>query len=180
MSSHSQSHFQPPPPIRTSTVDSQTSGTMSHASETLSPTSTYTRGSLSDTSSAEDSFFGAIASRIRRGRSRSRSRAGASRMRSKSPLVLPPEQLPSRAHAQPTKSTYPGPRTQKSRHASGASQSSVSAAAPKPTRPSLKDSTRQSSSGSDMWRGRHSNTWLFNDFSVTDTTKQLFQKSRKS
>ncbi|KAF2867380.1 hypothetical protein BDV95DRAFT_502973 [Massariosphaeria phaeospora] len=165
MSSHHEPRFQPPPPIRTSTMGSQSSGNMSPASDTLSPTSTFTRGGGSATSPTEESFFGAITSRMLRGRSRSRSRATVSRKRSKSPMPMSP--------MSPTSPQQP-------RHASSASQSSMSSIATKPTRPSLQGAQRRSTNSSDMWRGRHSNSWLFNDFSVTDTAKDILNLGRKS
>ncbi|KAF2727448.1 hypothetical protein EJ04DRAFT_517259 [Polyplosphaeria fusca] len=172
-----------PPPIRTSTGGS----TKSHASGPMSPhmhspASTYSRATQSPTSPAEGSFFGAIASKIR-GRSRSRSRAG--RSRSKSPMMLPPEQLPHSPTPHPASPTYSTSSTSASRprqprHSSSASQSSVSSTT-KPQRPSMQGPSRQStsSSSSDMWRGRHSNSWLFNDFSVTDTAKDILHLNRK-
>ncbi|KAH7115807.1 hypothetical protein B0J11DRAFT_110604 [Dendryphion nanum] len=173
MPSHTQSYFQRPPPIRTSTVDSQSSGAMSPSSETLSPTSTsgQARGAMSAT---EESFFGAIAERMRRSRSRSRSRNGVSRNRSKSPMVMPPEHLPLAPPTQPTRV----PQTpQPTRLASTSRLDAVPAA--KPSRPSLQGPSRRSTSGSDMWRGRHSNEWLFNGFSVTETAKDIFHIGRK-
>ncbi|KAF2264174.1 hypothetical protein CC78DRAFT_248475 [Lojkania enalia] len=179
----SQSHFQPPPPIRTSTTDStksHSSGAMSPGSDISSPTSTYSRGARSAASPTEESFFGAIATRMRRGRSRSRSRAEASRNRSKSPMVLPPENFPAASSALPASPTSGSQRPQQSRHASSGSQSSMSSTATKPQRPSLQGPARRSTSSSDMWYGRHSNSWLFNDFSVTETAKDILHIGRKS
>ncbi|PSN72177.1 hypothetical protein BS50DRAFT_630251 [Corynespora cassiicola Philippines] len=168
-----QAHFQPPHPIRTSTSDStksHSSDAMSPGSDMGSPVSGFPRGAASPT----EESFGAIASRIRRGRSRSRSRADASRKRSKSPMVMPPEHLPPRT-AQPASE-----RPKQSRHTSRASQSSTHPPV-KPSRPSLQDSSRRStSSSSNMWTGRHANSWLFNDFSVTDTAKGILHIGRKS
>jgi predicted metal-binding protein len=44
----------------------------------------------------------------------------------------------------------------------------------------MSSSSRSSTSSSDMWRGRHSNSWLFNDFSVTEHAKDLLHMGRKS
>ncbi|KAF2184091.1 hypothetical protein K469DRAFT_709995 [Zopfia rhizophila CBS 207.26] len=182
MSSAPKSHFQPPPPIRTSTTlseKSQSSGTRSP--DALSPTSSIARqGRQNPASPTEESFFGAIASRMRRGRSRSRSRVRVSRNRSKSPMVLPPEHFPPSSSAQPISPTFTAARPQQPRHTSSGSQSSMKTVATQPTRPSLQGPSRRSTSGSDMWHGRHSNSWLFNDFSVTDTAKELFHIGRKS
>ena len=172
----SHSHAQPPPPIRTSTVDSQKShGAMSPGM--LSPTATFTREARRATSPTEASFFGAITTRMRRGRSRSASRADISRKRSKSPMILPPEHFPSTSSAQPTSPTSPtfasSSIPQQTRHASTGSQSSMASPPVKPTRPSLQGPIRRES---DHWRGRHSNSWLFNDFSVTDTAKDIFRR----
>lgn len=169
------SHFQPPPPIRTATSSSQKSASSGAASpEMLSPTSTYARGPRSPVSPTEESFFNTITSRIA-GRSRSRNRASTSHKRSKSPMVLPPEQLPAATSAQPSSpAAYQHP--QKSRHKSTASQSSTTAT-PKTSRPSMSTPRRSSS---DMWHGRHSNSWLFNDFSVTEHAKDLLHLGRKS
>ncbi|KAF2252042.1 hypothetical protein BU26DRAFT_516751 [Trematosphaeria pertusa] len=177
MSSHHNSHFQPPPPIRTSTADSQSSGTMSPSSpDMLSPTSTYSRGGRGAASPTEESFFGAITSRMR-GRSRSRSRSGDHRKRSKSPMVMPPEQFPPSSTARPMSATYAPVRPQHDRHVSTSSQHST--ASIKPTRPSLQGPQRRSTSGSDPWHGRHSNSWLFNDFSVREHAKDLLHMGRK-
>ncbi|KAF2124294.1 hypothetical protein P153DRAFT_371149 [Dothidotthia symphoricarpi CBS 119687] len=144
-----QSTFQPTPPVRTSTVDSQNtqgSGQMSPPTSPALPSRTATA------SPTEDSFFGAITARMRRDRSRS-----ASRRRDKSPMVMPPVQVPS--------------TTTQPRQATKAAQ---------PSRPSLQSEGRRSTSGSDPWRGRHSNDWLFNGFSVTDTARDIFRVGRKS
>ena len=152
MSSHDQRSFQPTPPVRTSTVDSQKS---TESSGQMSPTS-------APTSPASRAFFGAITERLRE-RSRSRSRADASRERAKSPIVLPPEQLPAA-------------RPQQARHASQPTSTQGHAKAP---RPSLHENGRTSTSGSDPWRGRHSNDWLFNGFSFRDTARGALER-RKS
>ncbi|KAJ4355507.1 uncharacterized protein N0V89_003523 [Didymosphaeria variabile] len=155
-------NFQPPPPIRTATSGSQKSQSSGTASPVMaSPTSMYSR---SPTSPAEDTFFSAISAKIR-GRSRSRSRAGS------------PEHSTSTAH--PISPTYATQRPKQPRHVSSASQGSIgssTAKAPRPTMPTTP--SRRSTSNSDMWRGRHSNSWLFNDFSFTETAKGAF--GRKS
>ncbi|KAF2015586.1 hypothetical protein BU24DRAFT_180939 [Aaosphaeria arxii CBS 175.79] len=179
MSAHRSSHFQPPPPIRTSTSGSQKSlgsGPQSPASDMASPT-VFNRSHAA--SPTEESFFGAIAGRMRRGRSRSRSRGASARNRSKSPMMLPPENFPpSTTTALPSSPISPTTSTQQRRHASSASQSS--AIEVKPTRPNLEAVGRRSTSGSDPWRGRHSNDWLFNGFSVTETAKDILHLGRKS
>jgi hypothetical protein len=144
----SRSTFQPVPPIRTNTVDSQSSGS-------FSPTSPMS-GTTSPTSPAEHKFFSAISTRIR-GRSRSRSR-DASHKRSKSPMMSPPTQIA----AQP----------QQARHVSIASPT-------KPVRPSMQAGGRRSTGGSDPWRGRHSNEWLFGNWSATETAKGFVQKRKQ-
>jgi hypothetical protein len=153
MVSHDQSSFQPTPPVRTSTIDSQksvdSSGRMSPTSAPSSPTSR--------------AFFGAITERLRE-RSRSRSRAEAIRKRAESPL--PPEQLPAS-------------RPQQARHARHVSQQTTTQASAKAPRPSLQESGRTSTGGSDPWRGRHSNDWLFNGFSFRDTARGALER-RKS
>src|SRR5262245_6768576 len=102
MPSHRDSHFQPPPPIRTATSGSQKSQSSGTASpDILSPSSTYSRGFQSPTSPTESSLFGAITSRMP-GRSHSRSHDGGSRKRSKSPMMMPPEQFPSTSSVHPT------------------------------------------------------------------------------
>ena len=155
MASHDQTSFQPTPPVRTPTVDSQKSvdstGQMSPTSAPTLPTSR--------------AFFGAITERLRE-RSRSRSRADASRKRAKSPMVLPPEQIPST-------------RPQQARHVS---QPTTIEASAKAVRPDLQQAGRRSTSSStstDAWRGRHSNDWLFNGFSVRETARGVFER-RKS
>lgn len=152
MAPHDQTGFQPTPPVRTPTVDSQkstdSSGEMSSTSAPASPTSR--------------AFFGAITERLRE-RSRSRSRPDASRKRANSPMVLPPEQLTTA-------------RPQQARHVSQPTPTQAPAKAP---RPSLQDNGRMSTGGSDPWRGRHSNEWLFGGFSVRNTARGVLER-RKS
>ena len=177
MPSHTQSQFEPPAPIRSCTVDSQ----KSMSSGAASPgSSTFSRPGQSARSPTEESFFGAIASRMRRGRSRSRSRNSKTRERSRSPMILPPQQFPSAPTPQPMSPTCAPQTPQQPQHVSRASQSSLSSTTTKATRPSLQGPTRRSTSGSDHWRGRHSNSWLFGGFSVTDTAKEVFHVGRKS
>ncbi|KAF1835649.1 hypothetical protein BDW02DRAFT_279877 [Decorospora gaudefroyi] len=151
MSSHHHHHHpipQPPPPIRTNTVSSQ----KSHSS--TDPTSPLYSPSTSPTSNhtsspTESSFFGAISARIR---DRSRSR---SRKRSKSPTMdMSPEHQAQQAARPPLQQTN-------HRH-------------------SLQDVGRRSTSGSecDPWRGRHSNDWLFNGYSVTASAKELIHRRK--
>lgn len=151
MSSHEQASFQPTLPHRTSTVDSQKS---TESTGQMSPTS-------APTSPTSRAFFGAITERLRE-RSRSRSRADASRKRGKSPMVLPPQNIPT--------------RPQQGRHVS---QPTTTQASTKAQRPSLQESSRTSTGTSDPWRGRHSNDWLFNGFSFRDTAKGALER-RKS
>ncbi|KAF2821861.1 hypothetical protein CC86DRAFT_373621 [Ophiobolus disseminans] len=144
----SQHNFQAMPPIRTNTVGSLNSQSSGNMSPPTSPTSPASRASPT-----EQSFFGAISARVR-GRSRSRSR-DASRKRSKSPMMAsPPRQI-----------TQPAQAQQPQR---------VSVA--QPARPSLQMSDRRSTGGSDPWRGRHSNDWLFNGWSATDTMKDMVKR----
>jgi hypothetical protein len=146
----SQSNFQPIAPVRTNTVDSQSS------TEQMSPP-TSPASPTSPTSRAASDFFGAISARVR-GRSRSRSR-DASRKRSKSPMVSPPRQI------------TPAAQPQHVRHASTASPTT-------PTRPALQAAGRRSTSGSDAWRGRHSNEWLFGGWSATETARELLNRRK--
>ncbi|PVH94876.1 hypothetical protein DM02DRAFT_175263 [Periconia macrospinosa] len=171
-------HFQPPPPIRTATVDSQKSiSSGASTADMLSPRSAFSNGGSSPTTSpAQESFFGAIASRIR-GRSRSRSRAASSRKRSKSPMAIPPTHLPAASHATPAYTTSPRPH--QSRHVSTVSQASTVSTSSSQSRSSLQGPSRRSTGSSDMWRGRHSNSWLFNDFSVTEQAKDLLHRKRR-
>lgn len=141
----SQTTFQPIPPVRTNTVDSQSSGQMSPPYSPTSPTS--------HSSPTEQSFFGAITARVR-GRSRSRSR-DASRKRSKSPMMSPPRQITT----QPQQTQY-----------------ATIALPTQPTRPSLQAGDRRGTSGSDPWRGRHSNEWLFGNLSVRGAVKDLARR----
>jgi hypothetical protein len=147
-------NFRPMQPIRTDTVGSQNSQT---SSPPMSPAS-----QTSQSSRAASDFFGAISARVR-GRSRSRSRE-ASGNRSSSPMVSPPRSIPA-THAQAA-------QPQHTRQASIPSPTT-------PVRPSLQAGDRRSTSGSDPWRGRHSNEWLFGGFSVTETAKGLVQRRNK-
>ncbi|ENI04561.1 hypothetical protein COCC4DRAFT_40679 [Bipolaris maydis ATCC 48331] len=147
-----------PLPIRTNTVDSQKSQSSSSGqiSPPYSPASPTSRMATSPT---EESFFGAITARIR-GRSRSRSRGAPSDKRPKSP----PMAMPSH-----------------SRHASTASSTtspSPAATSGQSTRPTIQDTGRRTTSGSDPWRGRHSNDWLFNGYSVTASAKDFLQRRK--
>jgi hypothetical protein len=147
------SHSQPmPPPIRTNTVDSQKSQSSGQTSPAYSPASATSRTAASPT---EESFFGAISARIRH-RSRSRSRGATSRKRSKSPMVMPPI----------------APQSQ---HTSIVSPMSPTRPAAMPVQ-SIQDVGRRSTSGSDPWRGRHSNDWLFNGYSMTASAKDLIRR----
>ncbi|KAF2747225.1 hypothetical protein M011DRAFT_467747 [Sporormia fimetaria CBS 119925] len=169
MSSEPRSHFQPPPPIRTATGESSksvSSGTMSPGSETFSPTS------MSPKSATERHFFSAIATKVRESRSRSRSRNGKARETSPPPIVISPEPLPRKTN---TAESHGSTRPQQHRHVSTPSQGTMSRSSTA-SRPIA--ATRRTSS--DMWRGRHSNDWLFNGFSVTETAKDLFHMGRKS
>ncbi|KAH8726573.1 hypothetical protein GQ44DRAFT_705849 [Phaeosphaeriaceae sp. PMI808] len=145
----SQSNFKAIPPIRTNTANSQHS--QSSGQTLISPPTSPVSPTSRTASPTEQTFFGTISARVR-GRSRSRSR-DASRKRSESPY--------SKTHAAPP---------QHVRHASNTSASSTQ------QRPRLQNPDR---SGSDPWRGRHSNEWLFNGFSVTEATKNMLQR-RKS
>src|SRR5690242_11641237 len=129
MSSHDQITFQPAPPNRTSTVDSQKS---TESTGQISPTS----AAISPSARA---FFGTITERLRE-RSRSRARTDASRKRAESPIVLPPEHLSAA-------------RPQQTRHVS---QPTLTQAPTKVQRPSLQENGRTSTGASDPWRGRHS------------------------
>jgi hypothetical protein len=150
-----------PPPIRTNTVGSQKS--QSSSGQTSPPYSPSSPGARTTASPTEESFFGAISARIR-GRSRSRSRGATSRKRSKSPMVMPPEQAP---YSQ--------------RHPSTTSPISPSRPTAEPVqggRPSIQNTGRRSTSGSDPWKGRHSNDWLFNGYSLTASAKELVQRRK--
>jgi hypothetical protein len=120
---------------------------------------------------AETGFFDAITQKMRRGRSTSRNRIEKSRSRSRSPLpiTLPPEQI-SAPRAAPMSPTQAPPRPQQPRHVSTTSQSSiqVSQSPMSPTRPPT-----QHRRSSDLWHGRQTNNWLFNDFSFTQTVKDI-------
>ncbi|OCL08471.1 hypothetical protein AOQ84DRAFT_376731 [Glonium stellatum] len=175
---------QPPPPTRTSTNSSamsQTSSTpMSPGYPAQASHKSYisrrsTQGSPSPT---ESSFFETLASKVRRGRSRSRSRKGISRHRSKSPL--PPDQLPASPVELSQMSPPSSPRGQQQpQHFSDGSRSSINSSNDHPKRPNP-GPVRRNTASSDPWRGRHSNSWLFNDFSVTDHVKGFCHIGRNS
>ena len=174
---------QPPPPIRTSTNSSAISQTSSMPtspgySAQASPKSYISRSSTQGSPSPTDSsFFEALASKVRRGRSRSRSRKGVPRHRSKSPL--PPEQLPvSSEFSQMSPPSSPRAQ-QQSRHFSDASRSSTNSNNDHPKQPPP-GPVRRNTASSDPWRGRHSNSWLFNDFSVTDHVKEFCHIGKNS
>lgn len=123
---------------------------------------------------AETGFFDAITQKMRRGRSTSRNRVEKSRSRSRSPLpiTLPPEQIPTQ-RAAPMSGPTPAPsRPQQPRHVSTSSQTSVQVpqSPMSPTRPST-----QQRRSSDLWHGRQTNSWLFNDFSFRETGKEMLQ-----
>lgn len=136
-------------PVAPARTDTVGSQSSSDMSASNSPTS--------PTSRAATEFFGAISARVR-GRSRSRSR-DASRKRAKSPMIPPPKQIAQPQHNRNTStSTMASPTT--------------------PVRPSLHSTSRQSTSGSDMWRGRHSNDWLFGGWSATEAAKDLLNRRK--
>ena len=181
-------HSAPRPPLRVAPASSSYSTTKplagptspGYASGPLSPTSSMSdHGASSPVASpVEESFFGAIASSLRRARSRSRNRSGVRVSRSKSPMQLPPNNLPSTASsAQPLSPTHNSSRQQRPRHASHQSQSSITSVPPSSPRPTT---TRRTTAGSDPWRGRHSNEWLFNGLSITDKVHGLVSKRNSS
>lgn len=151
MSAHNQTDFGPMPPIRTSTNESQKS---IESTDQISSTS----ASNSPTSRA---FFGAITKQLRE-RSRSRCRVETFREHTRSPRVLPPQ------HLQQSPSQHPDCVSQ-----------TISTQTPvKEQRPSLQKNGRTSTSGSDPWRGRHSNDWLFNGFSFRSTARDAFERRK--
>jgi len=170
---------QPPPPIQTlATSSSDSRVPMSPASPAEpSPASFMSRRSTQGspaTSPIEAGFFDAIASKVKRGRSRSRSQQGVPRNRSKSPL--PPDQLSSSA----ARSSPPAsPRPDQARHFFTTSQDPTRSSHDHAKRPGPTP-IRRNTTSSDPWRGRHSNSWLFNDFSVTDHAKDLFSFAKNS
>ncbi|KAF2272403.1 uncharacterized protein EI97DRAFT_213768 [Westerdykella ornata] len=170
--------FQPPPPIRTSTVASQSSSSdaMSPGSGTFSP-AYPPHGRATVASPTETKFFDAIVSCVRgHSRSRSRSRNGRhSRSRSRSPMLnAPPEQLTSSPSKSSTSTQGAGVRKPQlqSRHASAGSHGSIPAAA----RPRKSESPLPRRTSSDMWRGRHSNEWLFGGWSVRETARDIVRR----
>ncbi|KAF2139000.1 uncharacterized protein K452DRAFT_290097 [Aplosporella prunicola CBS 121167] len=133
-------------------MDSQTltrSSTSSTASSSpMSPDRAMTTSSFSSSTRPENKFLGAIREKIRdHSRSRSRSRS-----------PLPPTSMPSSQSPSPS-------RPQGSRNVSNGSQTT-----------SLKDkrSSTASSNSQFSYYGRHSNEWLFNNFSVTDSIKDAY------
>lgn len=175
---------QPPPPIRTSTNSSAISQTSSMPtspgySAQASPKSYISRGSTQGSPSpTESSFFEALASKVRRGRSRSKPRKGVPRHRSRSPL--PPEKLPVSSSELSQMSPPSSPRAQQqSRQFSVASHSSINPSNDHPKQPNP-GPVRRNTASSDPWRGRHSNSWLFNDFSVTDHVKEFCHIGKNS
>lgn len=147
-----------------------------------SRTSSQCSSPASPTSPIEH-YFETIAERMGRGRSRSRTRndVGSSN-RSKSPSkALPPVDISTPV------SSPSSPKHSSSRHFPTSFQSISTSSSKRPD--TLKHQKRSSTgtisrttsgSGSDPWRGRHSNSWLFNDFSVTDTVKDLYRRRKDS
>ncbi|EON64551.1 hypothetical protein W97_03784 [Coniosporium apollinis CBS 100218] len=131
------------------------------------PTSYFATRRVS--SPTEQSFFGAIAEKVR-GRSRSRSRSRIRRDRSRSPL--PPTQIDATDSASTLVANgyvheQSAATRQQQRQASGSNQPGLS--------------QRQTSFGSRTeseryYYGRHSNDWLFGGISVTATVKGLVSK----
>ncbi|OCK85251.1 hypothetical protein K432DRAFT_287223 [Lepidopterella palustris CBS 459.81] len=174
---------QPSPPIRTLTISSTNSQTSSpqmspgYAAEPSPGPFMSRRSTQGSPSPTEASFFDAIASKVRIGRPRSRSRKGVPRNRSKSPL--PPDQFPSSTAERSRTSAPSSPRPEQTRHYSNASHTSAESNSDQTKRPGPSP-VRRNTASSDPWRGRHSNSWLFNDFSVTDHAKDLFHFGRNS
>jgi len=126
---------------------------------------------------AETGFLEAINPRKwRRGRSTSRNRVEKSRSRSRSPMVLPPEQMPTQRAAPVSQTQAPAQRPPQPRHVSTTSQSSIQVprSPTSPTRPSTQHRS------SDLWHGRQTNSWLFNDFSFRETAKDMLHHSSGS
>jgi hypothetical protein len=155
--------------------------TMSRSTSASTPSSEAALLSKAQRSrQVESSFLDAITQKMRRGRSTSRNRVEKSRSRSRSPMlpmVLPPEQIPTQRAARMSQAQAPA-RPQQPRHASTTSQSSIQVpqSPQSPTRPG----TGQHRRSSDLWHGRQTNSWLFNDFSLRETAKDVFHGGRKS
>lgn len=113
-------------------------------------------------SPAERGFFGALTQKVR-DRSRSRSRNRVHRSRSQSPVPAPTNTSPIQPPPRPNAST---------RVFSDPGQPAA------PSAPQL-TSRRRQGSGDFQHYGRHSNQWLFNDFSVRETAKELFGQKRR-
>jgi hypothetical protein len=164
-------HYPSPPSTLPASTTASTPG-----SETVLSKDSRRRAQRSQ---VETGFFDAITQRMRRGRSSSRNRVEKSRSRSRSPLVLPPEQIPTQRAAAPMSPSQAAPqRPPQPRHASTTSQSSIQTPQSplSPTRPGIGQQRRSS----DLWHGRQTNSWLFNDVSLTETAKDLFRGGRKS
>jgi hypothetical protein len=178
-----------PPPPKTARTTSRTS-TCSGSTLNQTPTSPMSPGFSVDTTTArtvsylprhhpssptspptspvEQGFFGALTQKIR-SRSRSRSRGDLPRNRSKSPM--------SPSHRSPVNSVPSSPRQVQPPQFSPVSRDS-SQSIPKMKRRSTDCS--HGSHGSNPWYGRHSNSWLFNDFSVTEHVSGALHKLRRS
>lgn len=136
--------------------------TMSPTSNAQSNYSIQRRHTQPAVSPTERSFFGALTQKVR-DRSRSRSRNRVHRSRSQSPVPAPantsPAQPPPRPNAGARIFSDPG-----------------QPAAPLAAQPT---SRKRLGSGGFQYYGRHGNQWLFNDFSVRETAKELFGQKRR-
>jgi len=121
---------------------------------TLNPNATFERCKVT-TTPVEGSFFHPIGSTLRSG-SRSPTRR---RNRSKSPILYPPEESKDgEGPCSIEKNDY--------------NNSSV---------PSIPNTTVKTPwrGGSEDWRGRHSNQWLFNEFSISEAVRQKIRSNLK-
>ncbi|OSS49462.1 hypothetical protein B5807_05335 [Epicoccum nigrum] len=88
---------------------------------------------------------------------------------------------PTSTSSSPTPRAFLGIITERLRERSqtrNGSQSTPTQASVKAQRPRLQQNQRTSTGGSDLWRGRHSNDWLFNGFSFRDTARGALERRR--
>ncbi|KAF2757722.1 hypothetical protein EJ05DRAFT_398307 [Pseudovirgaria hyperparasitica] len=167
------------PPSRSNTGSSTftTCSQIESPSEVIDPSQPSNTRPFRSTASglssiAEQSFLGALSSRVR-GRSRNRSQT-SSRNQSRSPM--PP---PSRMASDRILSSSPV-RPRASRQQSEYSGSTLVSDHKVPNRQTTSDSHQSSHSRENFhWQGRHSNSWLFNDFSVIGTIKSVTRRNRR-
>lgn len=193
---------------RTPSPPSRVNTTSTTASQQSSPYSNSQQASPADSPSADQSFFHALTARVRRdsrgfsGEENESDSASLSRSRSRQhhppPTAAAPltQARPAATEASGNAATTGTPESSAShaahrQYSLSSDASTLVESLPRPSvrpaqQPSQEARRRQntsrstnSRSNSNMWYGRHANSWLFNDFSVREHVKVLLPKRKR-